>query len=135
MWQTARSMGWLGEGMGLVRVPLTPRLIPALEYALGGSRATTRRYSVGGNLLWLGWPEDTATEDSDQSSSGDLHSILLELDLQGVQLIGRARRAPTQHDGDDTVGGEGPLLGRLFQNAFLRRIALALDPEGKFEQY
>ncbi len=135
LWQTARSMGWLGEGMGLVRVPLTPRRIPALEYALGGSRATTRRYSVGGNLLWLGWPEDTATEDSDQSSSGDLHSILLELDLQGVQLIGRARRAPTQHDGDDTVGGEGPLLGRPFQNAFLRRIALALDPEGKFEQY
>ena len=135
LWQTARSMEWLGETMGLVRVPLTPRRIPALENALGDFKATTRRYSVGGNLLWLGWPDDAATEGGEQSSLGDLHSILLELDLQGVQLIGRARRATKQRNGDTIDGGEGPLLGRPFQNAFLRRIALALDPEGKFEQW
>lgn len=135
LWQIARSMRWLEEAMGLVRVPLTPRRIPAVENALGGSRATKRRYSVGGNLLWLGWPDEAATEGGEQGSRGDLHSILLELDLQGVQLIGRARRAPKQRDGDNIDGGEDPLLGRPFQNAFLRRIALALDPEGKFEQW
>ncbi|MDE0076237.1 MAG: FAD-binding protein [Caldilineaceae bacterium] len=135
LWQTARSMGWLEEAMGLVRVPLTPRRIPAVENALGGSRATMRRYSVGGNLLWLGWPDAAATAGGEQGSRGDLHRILLELGLQGVQLIGRARRAPKQRDGDNIDGGEDPLLGRPLQNAFLRRIALALDPEGKFEQW
>ena len=52
--------------------------------------------------------------------------------MQGIQLIGRARRGITQGNGE---GGESPLLGRPLQNAFLRRIAAALDPEGKFEPW
>ena len=54
LWQTARSMSWLTKGTGLVRIPLTPQRIPAVEEALGGSKTAMRRYSVGGNLLWLG---------------------------------------------------------------------------------
>lgn len=135
LWQTARSMEWLAQGMGLVRIPLTPQRIPAMEEALNGSTMATRRYSVGGNLLWLGWPDESTSESGEEDSSRDLHSLLLALNLQGVQLIGRARRSPIEGSGIDTDGGEDPLLGRPLQNAFLRRIAAALDPEGKFETW
>ena len=121
LWQQARSMAWLPGDIGLVRVPLTPQRIPAVEEALGNCEASLRRYSVGGNLLWLGWPnDDTAADET------DLHRLLLGLDLQGVQLIGQARRTDSQD------GGGLPLLGKPLQNAFLRRIAAALDPAGKF---
>ncbi len=135
LWQTARTMGWLTEGLGLVRVPLTPKRIPALEEALSRSETATRRYSVGGNLLWLGWPDESAQEGVEQDASRDLHSLLLQLDLQGIQLIGRARRGTMQGNGDNKADEESPLLGRPMQNAFLRRIASALDPEGKFEPW
>lgn len=135
LWQTARSMGWLTEGLGLVRVPLTPRRIPAVEEALSGSETATRRYSVGGNLLWLGWPDKTGQGGVKQDASRDLHSLLLQQDLQGIQLIGRARRGTTQGNGANRADEESPLLGRPMQNAFLRRIASALDPEGKFEPW
>ncbi len=135
LWQAARSMEWLAQGIGLVRIPLTPQRIPAMEEALSGSRMATRRYSVGGNLLWLGWPDESTSESGEEHSSRDLHSLLLALNLQGVQLIGRARRSLIEGSGIDTDGGENPLLGRPLQNAFLRRIAAALDPEGKFETW
>ena len=124
LWQQGRAMAWLPEGIGLVKIPLTPQRIPAAEEALGGCDAAARRYSVGGNLLWLGWPDDDATP-----GRADLHSLLLGLNLQGVQLIGQARRASSQD------GGDGPLLGRPLQNAFLQRIAAALDPDGKFDPW
>lgn len=135
LWKTARSMKWLTEGAGLVRVPLTPQRIPAVEEALSGASAATRRYSVGGNLLWLGWPDVSAPEGGEQEAPQDLHSLLLDLDMQGIQLIGRARRGIAQGKGDYGEGEESPLLGRPLQNAFLRRIAAALDPEGRFEPW
>ncbi|MCY3707634.1 MAG: FAD-binding protein [Caldilineaceae bacterium] len=135
LWKTARSMQWLTEGVGLVRVPLTPQRVPAVEEALSGSQAATRRYSVGGNLLWLGWPDETAPERGEQDAPQDLHTLLLDLDLQGIRLIGRARRERADRGDDNIEGDRGPLLGRPLQNAFLRRIAAALDPERKFESW
>ena len=121
LWQRARAIAWLPDGIGLVRVPLTPQRIPALEEALGGGGASVRRYSVGGNLLWLGWPDDDTAP-----GPANLHSLLLGLKLQGVQLIGQARGTNPQD------GGGIPFLGKPLQNAFLQRIAAALDPSGKF---
>ena len=135
LWKTARSMKWLTEGAGLVRIPLTPQRIPAVEEALSGANAARRRYSVGGNLLWLGWPDVSAPEGGEREAPQDLHSLLLDLDMQGIQLIGRARRGIAQREGDYGEGEESPLLGRPLQNAFLRRIAAALDPEGRFEPW
>ena len=133
LWQQARSIAWLPDGLGLVKVPLTPQRIPSVEEAVGGYEGVARRYSVGGNLLWLGWP-DAGTPAAGMMNTGGqgrppgLHSLLLGLDLQGVQLIGRA--------GESAQGGvDGPLLGRPVQNAFLRRIAAALDPAGKFDPW
>ena len=136
-WRQARSMAWLTDGMGLVRVPLTPRRIPAVEDALSKFKAAPRRYSVGGNLLWLGWPDETAPALSSevQESPRDLHSLMLDLELQGIQLIGHARRAQAQSNGNNSAKGKDPLLGRPLENAFLQRIAAALDPEGKFHPW
>lgn len=131
LWQRARSMAWLPEGMALVKVPLTPHCIPAVEQALSGRQHAARRYSVGGNLLWLGWPSENAPapESNLPEQPPDLHTLLLGLNLQGLQLTGRTRPA-SKH-----IGGDGPLLGRPVQNAFLQRITAALDPEGKFEPW
>lgn len=137
LWQMARSMTWLTERAGLVRVPLTPQRIAEVENAISGSTAAMRRYSVGGNLLWLGWSDDTtpALVDGDQDSPRDLHRLLLKLDLQGIQLIGQARRTPAQRNAENANCEYEPLLGRPLQNAFLRRVAAALDPEGKFDPW
>ena len=123
IWQQARAMAWLPEDTGLVRVPLTPQRIAAVEEALCVGEGITRRYSVGGNLLWLGWRDGDAT-----AGSPDLNDLLLDLDLRGVQLIGRAQRRSHSD-------GNGPVLGKPLQNPFLRRIAASLDPAGKFGGY
>ena len=137
LWQQARSMAWVKDGMAMVKVPLTPQRIATVEEAVGGSNLATRRYSVGGNLLWLGWPDEAAPalDGGEQDQPRDLHSLLLGLNMQGLLLFGRGRRAPDRHNGDNTDSGEDPLLGRPLQNAFLRRIAAALDPEGKFDPW
>ena len=109
LWQQARSMAWLPHGMGLVKVPITPKRIPAIEKALTPHQVM-RRYSVGGNLLWLGWPGHPS-----------LHKLLMALNLRGIQITG------------NSTSPHGPLLGKPLQNAFLQRIAAALDPAGKFD--
>lgn len=132
LWREARSMDWLTDGTGLVRIPLTPGRIPAAEEMFGPAQTARRRYSVGGNLLWLGWPNSGSVEEATeiQNDTEELHAMLLELGLQGIQLFGRG----PQKNGH-SKGEEGPLLGRPVQNVFLRRIAAALDPEGKFETW
>ena len=116
-------MAWLPEGIGLVRVPLTPQRIAAVEEVLCAVEGAARRYSVGGNLLWLGWREGSAT-----AGSLNLNDLLLRLELRGVQLIGQAQ-------GNRASDGNGPVLGKPLQNPFLRRIAASLDPAGKFGGY
>ena len=137
LWQQARSMTWLKDGMALVKVPLTPRRIPAVEEAVSRCNLASRRYSVGGNLLWLGWLDVAvpALDGGEHDEPRDLHSLLLGLNMQGLLLLGRGRHAPEPNNGDNADSGEDPLLGRPLKNAFLRRIAAALDPEGKFETW
>jgi len=123
LWRKARAMAWLPEGYGLVRVPLTPRRIAAVEEALCAGEGAARRYSVAGNLLWLGWRESDAT-----AGSPSLNYLLQDLGLRGIRLIGQA-------PGDSPDEGNGPVLGKPLQNPFLRRIAASLDPAGKFGGY
>ncbi len=123
LWQRARAMAWLPEGLGLARVPLTPRRIAAVEEVFCAVEGAARRYSVGGNLLWLGWREEEAA-----AGSTNLNDLLLRLDLRGIQLVGQAQ-------GDWPNDGNGPFLGKPLPNPFLRRIAASLDPAGKFGSY
>ena len=105
-WRAEREFTWVPESSALVKVPVTPRLLPRIEKELA-SRSVVRRYSVGANLAWLAWREPVEI----------LDALLRTLDLSGLVLFG------TQ---------EYPQLGSQTQNEFSRRLKLALDPLGKF---
>lgn len=104
-WQDANRFAWLPADAPLVKVPLTPGRVAALEAALPADAA--RRYSVGGNLLWLGWDKPIA----------ELDSLLARNELSGLRL-----RGPV----------ESPWLGKRPGGAFVERVKKALDPDNKF---
>lgn len=104
-WQGANNFDWLTADAGLVKVPVTPGRVAGLEKALPSEIA--RRYSVGGNLLWLGWDKPVA----------ELDAILASHELSGLLLRGASN---------------SPWLGKRPGGAFLARVKNALDPDGKF---
>ena len=107
LWEKLREFNWLPVSHTLLKVPVTPARIPALEARLEQGRAR-RHYSVGGNLAWVGWPGE----------AGEIDAILRELDLSGLRVLGLP--AP-------------PWVGvRLPGRAFARRVKRALDSEGRF---
>jgi glycolate oxidase FAD binding subunit len=106
VWRAAREFSWLPAGCALIKVPITPKRVPAFDARLSGRQAA-RRYSVGANLAWLAWREP-----------------LVELDdlLRGAGLAGLV-----------VHGVGGPIrLGIASGEAFARRVRQALDPAGKF---
>jgi glycolate oxidase FAD binding subunit len=109
LWQQLREFSWLPASHSLLKVPLIPARIPALEARLaqGGAR---RRYSVGGNLAWVGWPGEIV----------EIDAILRALELSGLLVFGPP--------GSPWVGV--PPTGA----AFARRVKRVLDPQGKFPQ-
>ncbi|MDA2930894.1 FAD-binding protein [Acidobacteria bacterium AH-259-O06] len=106
LWQAIREFVWLPSDWSLVKVPLTPSLILALEERLGETEAH-RRYSLGGNMAWLAWPGELE----------GLESILNSLDLAGLVLVGSPGRSR---------------LGTRTGEAFAQRVKKALDPQGRF---
>lgn len=90
-----------------VKVPVTPKRIPALEARISGA---IRRYGAGGNVAWIGWNDDLDT----------LEAILNDLGLSGLVFLGEADRVMIGHK-PDTI--------------FLERVKHALDPDGKFPAF
>lgn len=116
-WRDQAGFAWLPADHLLLRVALTHRGIPALERALtgmAGKPAPPHRYSVAGNLAWIGWPADVPLPGPD--------------DLGG--LGGLVVRAPR----DAAPPADGPRFGArpTGADAFARRIKQALDPHGRF---
>lgn len=107
LWHKARELAWAPQGWRVARVPLTPARIPALESTLL-THEVQRRYSVGGNLAWLAWPDD---------ETGRVDAALSALDLAGVTLLGRPGQA---------------LIGRQSTHELGRRVWGVLDPGGRF---
>ncbi len=107
VWREAREFLWIPESHSLVKIPLNPQRVGELERALEPYTAP-RRYSVGGNVLWLAWPEGVGEK--------RLRALLNSLNLSALALTGT---------------WETPLLG-VKKNAFMERIVSVLDPEGKF---
>lgn len=106
LWAGARDFAWVPPGWNLLKIPITAARIPLLEEQLAG-REAARRYSVAGNMAWLGWPEDPAA----------LHDLLASLGLSALVLWGPPGR---------------PLLGKRAGEAFARRVKHALDPVNRF---
>ena len=105
-WERAREMDWIPSGWSLVKIPLTPRRIPDLEAALAGMHSL-RRYSSGGQLLWLATPDPVQA----------VHERLLERGFSGLVVFG----AP------------GLIrLGVRTGAAFEQLVKTALDPSDRF---
>ncbi len=103
-WQTVNAFGWAADRQAIVKVPVSPRQIPALDGATPAG--ATRRYSVGGNVAWI------ATDDPEA-----LGHILAERDMVGLQLTGTT---------------DNPYLGRRRGVALAQRVKQALDPTNTF---
>lgn len=105
LWERVRELSWVPAGMSLVKVPLSPRQIPAVEELLAPV-LLARRYSAGGNVAWLAVAE-----------LNTLNSALNRLGLAGLVLFGPPGR---------------PYVGARKGLSLARRVKQALDPSGKF---
>ncbi len=104
-WETVKRLDWVPEGWALIKIPLTPKRIPALEARLQEIE-NHRRYSAGCNVAWLACP-----------ALIDLDPLLTGLNLSGLVLLGPPGKAR---------------LGIDPGAPFARRIKQALDPNRRF---
>ena len=105
-WAQLEDLDFAGAGQSLVRVPLTPMRIAALEKALttGGVNAA-RHYSMAGNLAWIAGADLAA-----------LDTVLRSTGLQGM-----------------TLRGAGPLRPGAAGSASMEAtVKSAMDPQKKF---
>jgi glycolate oxidase FAD binding subunit len=109
IWQDTSAFHWAPPHWHLIKVPITPRQIPAAEEMLRPQANVQRRYSVGGNVLWLA--RETAPPASDLSLS--------RLQVAGLQLRGT---------------GPHPLIGTPPGASFARRVKRVLDPHQRFPE-
>jgi hypothetical protein len=105
-WQQVREFSWLPERHTLIKIPITPARVPALDEKLAAHGAI-RRYSVGANLVWVAWADPLEV----------LDGILQEQGLSGLVVLGAC---------------DQPQLGTYKSASFALRIKRALDPAGKF---
>jgi hypothetical protein len=105
-WERVREMEWFPAAWSLVKIPLTPRRIPDLEAALASTQSL-RRYSAGGQLLWLATPEPLQA----------LHERLIAQGFSGLAVFGPSGLIR---------------LGVRAGAGFERRVKAALDPAGRF---
>ncbi len=106
-WQEAREFSWLPLEHSLIKIPLSPAKVLGLEKALEPLNLS-RRYSVGGNVLYIAW----ANSDKEQ-----LNKFLNQHNLSALAITG---------------SWANPLLGKQTGEAFKKRILSVLDPQGKF---
>jgi glycolate oxidase FAD binding subunit len=109
LWHAAREFAWAPARAALVKVPVVPARVAALEAELA-PMAAERRYSAGAQVAWVAWPAPPA----------DLDRVLTAQGLSGLMILG-----------EPAAGG--PLLGVPRSNqAFARRVRMALDTAGRF---
>jgi glycolate oxidase FAD binding subunit len=109
LWTAAREFTWVPVGTTLVKVATSIGKVAQLESALA-TQGATRRYAVGGNLLWLAWP----------ASIPALDGWLTQQGVSGLAVRGECTK---------------PLLGLQQGQAFAQRIKAALDPQQRFPSF
>jgi glycolate oxidase len=109
-WEGLRQFQWVPADWSLIKVPITPSLVPTLDGSLSSSDLK-RRYSVGGNVAWIAQPGRLA----------GLDNTLIELGLDGVAVLGPARIRV-------------PFLGARRGTEFAARVKQALDPLERFPE-
>ncbi len=109
LWHEAREFSWLPQKHKLLKIPTSASRLQPLEDALEAFGTLPRRYAVGGNVLYLAWPESLSQE--------QLDAFLKTQQLSALALQGRFGQ---------------PLLGTVKGKVFMTHIRNVLDPEGKF---
>ncbi len=106
LWQDMTEFRWIQDGWSLVKAPTTPARILSLDQHLAETGAV-RRYSVGGNVVWMASSLTSAALDAMCAA-------------QGISAL-RVRGA-----------SGSPWIGVRESNVFGQRIKKALDPNGRF---
>jgi glycolate oxidase FAD binding subunit len=106
-WREAREFSWLPLEHSLIKIPLSPTKVAGIEGVLG-PKNLAKRYSVGGNVLYVAWPN------TDKEQLGKL------LNQQGLSALAI------------TGSWANPLLGKQTGQPFTKRILSVLDRQGKF---
>jgi glycolate oxidase FAD binding subunit len=110
IWDHVREFRWVPSGHGVVKIPLAPLDIIKLEKAVATYDADIpRRYSVGGNLVWLGWPPSL--------SEPELARLLATVNRPALTIRGEWLQ---------------PLYSGNNGEAFADRLRSVFDPDGKF---
>jgi glycolate oxidase FAD binding subunit len=109
VWHAAREFAWVPPGWALVKVPVTPKRITALEEVLGSIHAS-RRYSGGGNVAWVATPVSIPVIDR----------MLLPLGLSGLVVFGPPGMVR---------------IGARNGQAFEQRVKAVFDPAGRLPSF
>ncbi len=110
VWNDAREFRWVPENHSLIKVPISPAQVIKAERLLSESGVeSVRRYSVGGNVLWLATPQSSGEEQLDRL----------------CQQLGRPALALTGNWSD-------PQRGSPHGQAFARRLLSVFDPDSRF---
>jgi hypothetical protein len=108
LWDDVAEFGWAPKPWNLVKIPLTPKRIPAVEEALLAlDPGALRRYSGGGQVAWV----------ATTAAPSALDPALGELGLAGLVIMGP--KTPVR-------------LGAREGESFERRVKAAMDPAGRF---
>ena len=109
IWNDAREFRWVPAEHGLIKLPISPSQVLELESLLKRSTVPIpHRYSVGGNVAWIAWPQALPVADWD--------AVCTQLGRPSVTLTGQF---------------DAPYRARKPANAFEQRLFSVFDPLGK----
>ncbi len=110
VWDDLREFRWVPSDYTLIKLPLTPGQIETAESWLEGIEpAPIRRYSVGGNLMWLAWPREHSVE--------QLAELCRQLGRRALAVCGLWPQ---------------PLIGLSACDPFEQQLRSVFDPTDKF---
>lgn len=107
IWRSAREFAWLPADHDLIKIPITPAQIAPIEEEFS-IRPALRRYTIGGNLLWLAWPRT--------QSVTPIRDLCDLLHRPFLPILGRPPSGPSPAS----------------SNPFLSRLTTIFDPASRF---
>ena len=111
VWSDAREFRWMPVNYQLIKLPISPAQIVRAEQLLtAGSFESVRRYSVGGNVLWLAVPQTVGHDEVDQ--------LCRQLERPALALTG---------------SWSNPQRGPRQGQAFADRLLTVFDPDSRFD--
>lgn len=138
LWTQLREFHWVHRDGPLIKVAMTPALVPALHRELQSLDAPRIHFSGGGNLALISLPMSRSRDDSPESKDAD----------SGEQRV-HQKKAPQQFGNSDfrtlneallrlglsavTLRGEAPLWCGVQRRANIAQaVKQALDPQNRF---